>query len=275
MTQPSIRQLTVPGATLRYEVRGSGPLLAVIGSPMTAAEFAEVADLLATDHTVLTYDPRGQGASIIDDPTQDSTPELRADDVAAIIDDVDDGPAHVFGSSGGAVTGLALAAKYADRVRTLIAHEPPLLELLPAPEVDRQRVASQDIVDTFHRDGPGAAMAKFMANAGFTQSDGAVPSQPGPPPSPDEMARQMAGLTRFFDHELLCTTTYLPDFDALETTRIVVGIGADSAHLITHGTSMALCRLLGIEPVTFPGDHGGFIGAPTEFAETLRAALQH
>ena len=30
---------------------------------------------------------------------------------------------------------------------------------------------------------------------------------------------------------------------------------------------------LGIEPVVFPGDHGGFMGAPDEFAAALRAVL--
>ncbi len=271
--QPVIRSLAVPGATLHYEVRGSGPVLAVIGSPMTASEFALVADALAVDHTVVTYDPRGLGASPIDDPAQDSTPELRADDVAAILDDLGAGPADVFGSSGGAVTGLALAARYPGWVRTLVAHEPPLLELLPASEAAKQRAATQDIITTFHSDGPGAAMAKFMATAGFDESEDGAPVQPGTPPSPDEMAKQLADLARFFNHELLCTTTYVPDLDALRAGRIVVGIGAESEHLITHGTSMALCRLLGVEPVIFPGDHGGFIGAPEEFADALRATL--
>lgn len=271
-TQPIVRNLAVPGATLHYEVRGSGPVLAVIGSPMTASEFALVADALAADHTVVTYDPRGLGASPIDDPAQDSTPELRAADVAAILDDLGAGPADVFGSSGGAVTGLALATKYPGWVRTLVAHEPPLLELLPASEASKQRAATQDIIATFHSDGPGAAMAKFMATAGFDQSEDGAPGQPGQP-SPDEMTKQLADLARFFNHELLCTTTYVPDLDALKASRVIVGIGADSEHLITHGTSMALCHLLGIEPVIFPGDHGGFMSAPDEFAAALRAVL--
>lgn len=271
--QPVVRNLAVPGATLQYEVRGDGPVLAVIGSPMTASEFAAVADALAVDHTVVTYDPRGLGASPIDEPAQDSTPELRADDVAAILDDLGAGPAHVFGSSGGAVTGLALAARYPGWVRTLVAHEPPLLELLPASEAAEQRAATQDIIATFHSDGPGAAMAKFMATAGFEQSEDGTPVQPGPPPSSDEMAGQLADLSRFFNHELLCTTTYVPDLEALRASRVIVGIGADSEPLITHGTSLALCRLLGVEPVTFPGDHGGFMSAPAEFADALRAVL--
>ena len=56
-------------------------------------------------------------------------------------------------------------------------------------------------------------------------------------------------------------------------TRVVIGIGIDSGRLLTYRTSVALCELLSILPVEFPGDHGGFIGAPTEFADTLRTVL--
>ena len=66
MTLPSTattRSVTVPGARLHYEVRGAGPLLLVIGSPMASADFAPLADVLAGDHTVVTYDPRGHANS--------------------------------------------------------------------------------------------------------------------------------------------------------------------------------------------------------------------
>ena len=51
--------LDVPGARLHYELRGTGPLIALVAAPMDATAFAPLADLLATDHTVLTTDPRG------------------------------------------------------------------------------------------------------------------------------------------------------------------------------------------------------------------------
>ncbi|MFG6202597.1 alpha/beta fold hydrolase [Nonomuraea sp. JJY05] len=51
--------LDVPDARLYYEVRGQGPLVALVGAPMDAVSFAPLADLLAADHTVLTTDPRG------------------------------------------------------------------------------------------------------------------------------------------------------------------------------------------------------------------------
>jgi pimeloyl-ACP methyl ester carboxylesterase len=266
------RTLAVPGARLHYEVRGTGPLLLVIGSPMPAADFAPVAHALAGSHTVVTYDPRGLANSTIDDPAQDATPDLRADDVAAIIDVLDQGPADVFGSSGGAVTGLALVTRYPEKVRTLVAHEPPVTELLP--EAPQQRAVTEDIIETFHRAGPGAAWAKFMANAGFDTSGADTGAPVGPPPSSDDQAKQFADMTRFFDHEMRDTIGYVPDIDALKRARVVIGIGADSGHLITYRTSVALAEQLGTTPAEFPGDHGGFIGVPGAFADRLRAVLE-
>jgi pimeloyl-ACP methyl ester carboxylesterase len=289
--------IPVPGARLHYEVRGSGALVLVVGSPMGTADFAPLADALAAgaagpatsgfSHTVVTYDPRGYGGSPLQDPAQESTAELRADDVAAILDDLGADSADVFGSSGGAVTGLALVARHPGRVRTLVAHEPPLLELLA--DADQQRAGTEEIIDTFHADGLPAAWMKFMINAGFDltpPADGvdrrAGAERPGVPedksgaPVPDEPSQQdLAEAVRFFDHDLRDTTRYLPDVASLRSgiTRVVVGIGADSGHLVTHRTSTALADLLGSRPVEFPGDHGGFLGAPAEFADLLSRVL--
>ncbi|AGB21630.1 putative hydrolase or acyltransferase of alpha/beta superfamily [Mycobacterium sp. JS623] len=267
-TTPIVCSVTVAGARLHYEIRGAGPLLLVIGSPMASAEFAPLADALATDHTVVTYDPRGYANSRVDDADAPSGVEQRADDVAAILDDLGTESADLFGSSGGAVTGLALVARHPGRVRTLVAHEPPLLELLP--DAAEQRANTEAIVDTFHRDGFGAAWMHFMRNAGFDVAAGDAP--PDPAESSDDEARQAA---RFFEIDMYPTTRYQPDIDALKSgpTRVVVGIGVDSGQLLTYRTSVALCELLGVAPTEFPGDHGGFIGAPIEFAETLRSAL--
>src|SRR3712207_5001269 len=98
---------------------------------MTSAPFAPLADLLAQHRTVVTYDPRGVGESTVTDRTAAVTPEVEADDLAAIIEAVGGGPADVFASSGGAVAALALVSRHRDLVGTVIAHEPPVTELLP------------------------------------------------------------------------------------------------------------------------------------------------
>jgi len=262
--------LAVPGVRLHYEVRGSGPVLVVVGSPMAAAEFAALADAMATDHTVVTLDPRGYGASGLDDADSPSTPDVRADDVVAILDALGADTADVFGSSGGAVTGLALVAKHPGRVRTLVAYEPPLLELLP--DAEGQRAATEAITATFHRDGPGAAWGAFMVIAGFDPGDG---PPPGPEPTESELARQLAESARFFDHDLPSTTRYVPDATALResTTRVVIGLGETSERLLTAATSRAASSLLEAELAMFPGGHGGFMEAPGAFADRLREAL--
>jgi pimeloyl-ACP methyl ester carboxylesterase len=280
MTMPNTattRSLAVPGARLHYEIRGGAdfaarradPPLLVIGSPMASADFASLAEALAGDRTVVTYDPRGHANSTIDDPDQESTPEQRADDIVAILDDLGADSADVFGSSGGAVTGLALVARHPGRVRTLVAHEPPLLELLP--DALEQRATTEDIVATFHAAGLHAAWYKFMVNAGFDMTMPAkLPAEQTEPTEQD--VREAA---RFFDHELRPTTRYLPDIDALKNSpsRVVIGIGVDSGRLLTDQTSRALATLLGSTPAEFPGDHGGFLGAPEEFADALRRVL--
>ncbi|MEU5432239.1 alpha/beta hydrolase [Streptomyces sp. NPDC020719] len=273
-TGRTTHRIDVPGARLHYEVRGSGPLLLVMGAPMDAAAFAPLAEALADDHMVVTHDPRGISGSTLTDPEQDSTPELRADDVAALLDALGAESADVFGSSGGAVTGLALVARHPGRVRTLVAHEPPLLELLPDAAV--RRAETDDIVATFHREGQAAAWMRFMASAGF-DSGGDVTGDDGAPATPpfEPTPQDIANGAHFFAHELRGTTRHLPDIAALTAgpARVVVGIGADSRALVTYRTSIALAELIGTPPVEFPGDHGGFVGRPKEFAEVLRQVL--
>src|SRR5947208_15682662 len=103
----------------------------MVGQPMTASGFATLASQLP-DRTVITYDPRGLGRSTRTDGRVDNAPTLQADDVHAVIEALGAGPVEMFASSGGAVTALALVATYPSDVTTLVAHEPPLLALLPA-----------------------------------------------------------------------------------------------------------------------------------------------
>ena len=262
--------LDLPDGPLHYEVRGAGPHLLISGSPMTAAAFAPLAEALATDYTVITHDPRGISGSRLNDPDAPSGPELRARDLLLLLDELGVDSFDMFGSSGGAVTGLALVAAYPGRVRTLIAHEPPLLELLP--EAADWRATIENVVATFHEHGAGAAWGAFMASAGPTSGDDAPP----PPPTDHRPTEQeTADNSRFFDHDLRETTQFVPDLAALtrSSTRVIVGIGEESAHLNTHQTSVALARLLAEPPVGFPGDHGGFLGQPVEFAAAIRAVL--
>lgn len=258
--------LRVPGATLYYEVRGHGPLLVLAGAPMGTRFLAPLADLLAADHTVLTTDPRGVGGSVPDDPDADSTPRLRAGDVAQLVAHLDRGPAAVFGTSGGAVTALALAQEHPDRVHTIVAHEPPVTEILP--DAVERRAAVEDIIATYAAGDVFGAWAKFLANANIPMDPAAAP-----PPPPD--AQQVADERFWFLHEMRGTTVWRPDVAALRAggTRIVVAVGEASTGQICDRTSAALAELLGVEPAVFPGGHIAFVDDPATFAPRLREVL--
>jgi pimeloyl-ACP methyl ester carboxylesterase len=68
------------------------------------------------------------------------------------------GPAAVFGSSGGATVGLALVTTHPDQVHTLVAHEPPVVQLLP--DSAQVRAEFEDVYATYEADGADKAMQK-------------------------------------------------------------------------------------------------------------------
>ncbi|RBM11528.1 alpha/beta hydrolase [Prauserella sp. PE36] len=262
--------LRVPDATLYYEVRGSGPVVVLVGAPMDARSFEPLADLLAADHTVLTTDPRGINRSKVDDPGRDSTPEQRADDLSRLLTHLGAGPAAVLGSSGGAVSVLALAQAHPEQVHTVIAHEPPLDELLADREELRER--TEDIIATYLAGDALGAGRKFLAVANIHLPDEVVEHMFG-----GEQGPQDAADAHFqYAHMLRPTTRWVPDFDRLRSgsPRIVVGIGEESGGQLCERTSLALADGLGIAPTRFPGDHVGFAEDPGAFDTRLRAVLR-
>jgi pimeloyl-ACP methyl ester carboxylesterase len=241
----------------------------LIGHPMDASGFVAITPTLADDYTVVTYDPRGFGRSTIDDPDQDGEPDLLADDVRRVLEAaVGQVPAYVFGSSGGAVTGLALVARYPGHVKTLIAHEAPLALLLP--EAEQARAGFHEVSDTFAEKGLGAAWEAFSTLTGLTMGPQDTPADPQPP-----SAEEVATSTRFFEHGLLPIALYQPDFPALESapTRIIVAGGTASRGEFPQRTAVALAERLGTPLMSFPGGHVGFLTEPVEFASVLTGAL--
>jgi len=276
-TTPSTTTVTgtleVPGARLHHEVRGAGPLVVLLGTPMGADAFAGLADLLADDHTVLTTDPRGIGRSPVDDREVSPTLSTRADDVARLIRHVDPdgarGPVTVLGSSGGAVTALALAQEHPDLVDTVVAHEPPLVELLP--DRDERHAGAEVVVERWFAGDHVGSWRAFLANADIVMPEEVFAMVFGEEPDPQARADGDYQNGRL----LRPTTHFVPDLDRLRAgrPRIVVGIGEDSAGELCDRASRALADGLGVAPVSFPGGHIGFAEDPEGFLPALRAVL--
>jgi clorobiocin/coumermycin A biosynthesis protein CloN7/CouN7 len=265
--------LGVPGARLYYERRGNGPLLLLIGSPMDSTGFTPLASALADRYTVVIYDPRGIGNSSREDTSVEVTPEQQADDVHRLLSALGAGPVDLFGSSGGAVVGLALVTAHPDQVRTLVAHEPPVVELLA--DAAQVRAQIDDIYGTYRAEGAEKAMQKFMTHAGLGAGAAQEADTPRWEPSPEQLARMRATTEHFLAHLLRPTTRYRLDIEALRaaSTRIVVAGGATSKGQLANRTAVALADQLGTRVVDFPGDHGGFLAFPEQFGRLLDRVL--
>lgn len=284
---PTTQSYTVdaPGAVLTYDIQrpdeaGDVPPLFILGSPMGASGFAQLVALF-DDRTVLSYDPRGMERSTCD-PGQELTVHTHADDVHRVIEAAGLGPVDVFGSSGGAMISLPLVIDHPDEVRTLVAHEPPLMALLEDRET-LQAVAA-DIVGTYHREGYGPAMAKFIQ---LVMTTGPLPADylDRPAPAPEQFGLPTEDDGSRDDLLLsgnLAMPPYLPDAGALQRSgvRIVPAVGAEGEGEMARRGGEALARLLGVDPVVFPGGHGGFTRSdwspdddPAAFAAKLREVL--
>jgi pimeloyl-ACP methyl ester carboxylesterase len=273
---------------LVYDVHGPAPAvgarppLFMIGQPMEASGFSTLASHFP-DRTVVTYDPRGLGRSTRKDGRVDSVPEVQAGDVHAIIEALGVGPVDMFASSGGAVTALALVTAYPSDLRTLVAHEPPLVPVLPdAAAAER---AGVEMRDAYQAKGFGAGMAAFIALSSwqgeFTDEYFAQPpADPGQfgIPDKDDGTRDDPLLS----DRALAISSYRPDVDALTaaSTRIVIAAGEESINAMPGRAAVAAAELLGQQATVFPSHHGGFLGGefgyagqPEAFARKLREVL--
>lgn len=285
------RTLEVPGAVLTYDVRGdlsaatgATPALVLIGTPMTAEGFTTLAGSFE-DRPVITYDPRNTGRSRC---TTDATPtpEDHASDVHAILaalrSELGSPQVDLFGSSGGAINALALAAAHPEDLRVVVAHEPPSSRALPDAAV--LVAACADVLDSYHRAGHGLGMAKFIALV-IEQGPFGLDYLDRPDPDPAMFGLPTADDGSRNDPLMLNMATipvWGPDLDALRSVpcRLVLAVGEDSGETMAARAPRAIAAALGVEAVVFPGDHTGFAGGehgqtgkPVEFAAALREVL--
>jgi pimeloyl-ACP methyl ester carboxylesterase len=275
-------------ADIAYDVHGplpttdGRPPLLMIGQPMGASGFGALASHFP-DRTVVTYDPRGLGRSTRKDGRADNTPTIQAEDVHAVIDTLGAGPVEMFASSGGAVTALALVTAHPEDVTTLVAHEPPLMAVLPdAAAAERARAG---VREAYEAGGRAAGMAAFIAMTSWRgEFTDEYFAQPAPDPAQFGMTAEDDGSR---DDPLLsdrswAVTDYRPDVEALAAspTRIVIAVGEESLGTFTGRTAIATAELLGQQATVFPSHHGGFMGGeygypgqPDAFARKLREVL--
>jgi pimeloyl-ACP methyl ester carboxylesterase len=248
---------------LYYEKRGTGPaVLLIAGAGGDAGYFTELAERLAGTFTVITYDRRGNSrSSPIGSPT---TVADQSDDAAALINGIVGGPALVFGNSAGAIVALDLAARHPEVIRGVIAHEPPVVGMLPA---DDEWADFFDRIGTLFREaGPEAAGGTFVSTI---RGEGtyAWPE--------DLLGRFFGNSVYLFTQEWEAWGSWMPDEEALSKVSfpLLLGAGQEDRGLYYGRPSVEIAARVGAPWVEFPGIHLEFLRNPDLFAATLHALL--
>ena len=267
-------QLEISEVNLYYTVRGSGPMLLILQGGAGDANGSEaLANELARDFTVVTYDRRGLSRST---PIRAERYEIatHADDAARLIGALSAEPAFVFGSSLGALIGVELVARHPGVVRLLIAHEPGLYALLEGAERDEALRGHMEAHDTFQREGMQAAM-KLMFSRSGTEIDSEA-EEPVPSVSradPKAIEQHLGNLRHFLTRDVPAVTRYEPDIAAVTAARskIIPAIGsATSSSALPYRCTVALAGVLHRTLVEFPGGHTAFMLRPKAVAQKIR-----
>ncbi|MCC3372726.1 alpha/beta fold hydrolase [Cohnella sp. REN36] len=261
-------RVTTEGDEIYYEVRGQGkPLLMISGGGGDAGFYSLAADILSDEYQVITYDRRGNSRSTRNDP-QNFEISQQARDAVAVLKAAGHTSAYVFGNSGGAIIALEMATSQPEAVKAVIAHEPPVLRVLPDSEKWLRFFA--DLYRTAYKYGTTVANLKFSLSLSIPLR--AYSSIPG-----DFSKRSSQNQQFFMKQEMLPFSGYQPDVETIKRNGVKVFMAAGKMTLDKkkyYGrTAAILADRLGTDTIRFPGHHLSYFDMPEEWAAVLRDTL--
>lgn len=258
---------TVNGTELYYEIRGTGPpVLLIMGSTGDGGHFDALADVLADEFTVVTYDRRGNGRSPAPAGWQTTSPEEQADDAAALLNALGTGPAAVFGTSSGGNFALCLMIRHPGRVRGAILHEPGLYALVD--DFDAVRGPLRALVkEAMESGGPPAAVERLWCYVAGDDGWNRLA------PALRDRLRATAGT--LLGIELGTYELYLPDDETLAAiTAPVRLLVSEDSHPFFAEIAGRFAKRLGVDIAITPGTHATYHEHPDELAEVIRPFLR-
>ncbi len=284
-TQASVHsgRVATEGDELYYEVRGQGqPLLMIPAAGGDGDYYGPVAELLADEYKVITYDRRANSRSTMNEPQNFEISQQSRDGVA-VLRAAGEESAFVFGNSSGAVIALDMASTQPQAVRAVIVHEAPLARLHPNARHWQRTFASAYMTGWRFSSTLGAL--QFMLGAKIplveiarAQSKIIKANQGRRQQADQKRISDNIGIDFLIKQELLPVTSYLPDIEKIKQNRVKVFLAVGQWGLERKAwyvvISQILAQRLGCELVVFPGHHGSYMDMPVEWAAALRRVLQ-
>jgi pimeloyl-ACP methyl ester carboxylesterase len=260
--------IEVNGTALYYERRRNGPaILLVSGATGDAGHWTEVAEVLASRYTVVTYDRRGNSRSPLPPDWTATTIDEHADDAEALISGLHLAPAIVLGTSAAAGIVTNLAIRHPSVLRGVILHEPTFQSGVTNAEAVRAgRLAV--IQGGIARGGPRGAVEALLRSVGSDELYDSL--------NPALRERLLANADVLFDIELAPFVAYKPAPADLARMRVacVVTAGAANRDPAAPGhwryeSAQWLAAHLMTDLVELPGGHMAYLSDPHAFAEAL------
>jgi pimeloyl-ACP methyl ester carboxylesterase len=271
-------RVSTEGDELYYEVRGQGqPLLMIPPAGGDGWQYSYVADILADEYKVITYDRRANGRSTMNFP-QNFEISQQSRDAVAVLNAVDETSAFVVGNSSGAVIALDMAKTRPQAIRAAVVHEAPLARLHPQHK-KWQRFFAKVYLSGF-RLGSNLAALRFMLGVQLPVRKLINATSEINKHRKQSRERYISNkdATEFLvKQELLPVTNYMPDVELIKKNgvKVFIAIGTWALEKKTWyaQADQILAQQLGCEVVTFPGHHGSFMDMPNKWANALRSVL--
>lgn len=258
----------VNGAELYHEVRGSGPpLLLIPGSFVDCGIFSDVADILSSDFTVITYDRRGYSHSPRPPDWTTTSIEEQAQDAADLLATLGVVPASVVGGSTAGLIALELALNHSKDVAVAVVHEPVLYAALPQDFLQQQMAEINPMIESAIRG--GGLRAGERALLGALSENGAEALDQS------LLERWLGNADLAFQMEFPnMIMAYRPSDDALARISVPLKVlRAEISLPLNVAAADWLAHKTGGEVGVTPGSHLAVVERPKEFAAALRPLL--
>jgi pimeloyl-ACP methyl ester carboxylesterase len=227
-------------------------VLIIRGGAADADGSNTLATHLESDFTILSFDRRGLSRSV---PKTDATPlgvNRNSRDASIVLAEVTSEPAFVFSVSIVALIGLDLVTTHPIQIRMLVAHEPPLKQLLPPDELDNGLHEQEEVKVAFGNEGVRAAMMKSLQHSGVNFGD-----READVPAPQLSPYMADNLQFFLSNDAPVVRQYQIDPSLLEEERskVIPSAGETSTANWPNRCAARLADQLRVDLVHFPEGH--------------------